>query len=224
MRGMQLTKDEVTAVILAGGRSSRMGCDKTLTHLGATPIVLHQLALVAPFVSHAIIATNNVDKFQEMLDCSPISTQVVSDLGQLYEGPFAGILSAARCATTEWLFVRAVDMPWLEPSLVDQLFEHACDDYDAVVPRGARSYPEPLCALYRRQHVCKLQAAFDDGKRRVSTLFNGQRTAFIASEQIQSIDPQLISFQNINYPDQLIHAQKIFDRTAHDEHAAKGIW
>lgn len=203
-------QDQITAVILAGGRSSRMGCDKTLLRLGSHSMVAHQVQLVAPYVSQAIVAVDTADKLGDDLSHLLLPWRIAVDDYQSFEGPLAGILAAARIASTDWLLVRAADMPWLEPALMYELLAHISDDVDAVVPCGVNNYPEPLCALYRRTHVCQQQKQFDQGKRRVSVLFTSGCSLFLTEEQTRSFDSQFISFQNINYPDQLMKAQQSF--------------
>ena len=199
----------LTVIILAGGRSLRMGVDKTQVDLAGTPLLSHVVNSASDFASQVIIATNR----PESIDQSTFHkrAQIVTDK-IAYQGPLGGLASALKYAQSPWVLALAADMPWVSARLVSALYNISDrQDYDVVVP-VSDSGPEPLLALYRTDAM-QQQAAevLQSGKRRIVATYPQLRVLEVDFDYLRQSDPYLMSFYNINTQTDLIAARKYED-------------
>ncbi|MDO5043688.1 MAG: formate dehydrogenase accessory sulfurtransferase FdhD [Coriobacteriia bacterium] len=195
-------REQITGIVVAGGRSRRMGTDKSFVTLADEPMVKRAVRLLEPYCKRIVIVTNALEATKAL--GWPDHVKVVSD-DIPFQGPLGGLSTGAQHAETPWIFVRAVDMPWLAPNLIDMMYQRALDKKsDVVIPLSDRGN-EPLCALYSRAAVMKwVQRVLDTGRRRVIAFFQYVRVDAIPQEEIRKLDPNEDSFLNINHPDQLV--------------------
>ena len=102
---MPISREQITAVILAGGRGRRMGGDdKGLVELNGRPLIKHVLAVIAPQVSSVILNANrNLDRY------AGFGYPVVRDDLLGFQGPLAGFAAAMAAATTPYLITMPCD-------------------------------------------------------------------------------------------------------------------
>ena len=130
----------MSAIILAGGKSERMGQDKALMpYLGRT-LIEHVLNAVNKIVADVVIVADISDKF----GLSP-SVRVIGDLYP-DKGPLGGLITGLRFAGEGSHFVVACDMPFIQPELISYLLSRI-GDHDAVIPKSNERL-QPLCAVY----------------------------------------------------------------------------
>ncbi len=189
----------ITAAVLAGGRSMRMGVDKTLLDFDGEPLVAHVVEIVGAVCASTLVVTNR----PEALAAAglPAGVSVVRD-EVAYQGPLGGLVTAMARSSEEWVLAVAADMPWLEPAVIRALWE-ARDDADVVMPVSADG-PEPLLALYRTAACLPAaRAALASGRRRIVAMLPNLAVVEIPVETLRGIDPELRSLVNINTPDDL---------------------
>ena len=194
----------LTAVILAGGRSLRMGVDKTQVDLSGIPLLAHAVNNAAEFARQIIIVTNRPDTI--VTDDFQADVEIVTD-EVAYQGPLGGLSTALKSASNEWVIALAADMPWVSAELVCELWKSR-ENFDVVVP-VSDSGPEPLLALYRRDPV--LQSAkktLASGKRRIIACYPDLSVNELELESLEQVDPHLISFYNVNTQTDLRAARK----------------
>lgn len=194
-------RKEVTGVVVSGGRSRRMGTDKSFITLAGEPLIKRAVRLLEPFCEQIIIVTNQVEATKEL--GWPEHVNIVPD-DIPYQGPLGGLSTAANHASTPYIFVRAVDMPWLAPGLFEMFYKRIKNSHrEVVIPLSNRGN-EPLCAMYKTEAVSKwVQKVLDTGRRRVISFFKYVRVDAVSQESIHEIDPYEDSFLNINHPDQI---------------------
>jgi len=184
----------LTAVVLAGGRSMRMGVDKTQMLLGGQPLLVRAVEAVYPLAQQTIVVTNRPDEIP--LDQLPDDVLVTTD-EIAYQGPLGGLITACTHAQNEWILTCAADMPWVNETVVDYLQRHR-DDADIVIPVGPQG-PEPLLALYRVGAIEPVgRSVLASGRRRIVAMFDDLRVKEIPRSDLEAIDPGLSSFFNIN--------------------------
>lgn len=187
--------DLPSGVIVAGGRSRRMGRDKALLDLGGRPVIARVAGSLASACAEVLVAGGEPGRYaflglREAPDRYP-------GLGPL-AGVHAGLDAMARPAG---LFV-ACDMPFLSSHLLHGLARRGAEgDVDAVVPRVA-GRPEPLCAWYRRTLLPAAEAVLDRGGGPVAALWEapGARITWMEEDELRRLDPELLSFANLNSP------------------------
>jgi molybdenum cofactor guanylyltransferase len=133
---------KLSAVILAGGKSSRMGRDKARLEIGGQSLLARQIQLMQKIGAGEIFVSGRSDRDDAEFGC-PVLTDRFAEAG-----PLAGIERALAAAAWPWLLVVAVDMPNLTPDILRRLIERS-RGATGVIPRvGGRL--QPLAAIYPR--------------------------------------------------------------------------
>lgn len=185
---------QITAVILAGGRGTRMGgADKGLVSYQGKSLVAHVLERIQPQVDHVIINANrHLDQYQAF------GVPVVTDDNDQFDGPLAGMQAGMRHASTDWILSVPCDSPLLPLDLVDRLRRTLSDAAAISQPRAmlaiARSAggSHPVFCLMPRLLHTDLAAFLQQGKRRVSAWQAQHPHVFASFEDEQA-------FTNINH-------------------------
>ena len=188
------------AIVLAGGRSVRMGQDKALLHTNGLTLLETVVAALRPLVGEIVIVADRADKY-DLLDCRVV--------GDLYPetGPLGGILTGLYALGTGRHLVIACDMPALQPAVLRLLLDSAGPEWDVVVPEIVGRM-EPLCAVYADTAIPALQAFLDSGGRALQRALTGVRTLRIPETELRRYDPILLTFTNLNTPDDLERLQR----------------
>ena len=181
----------VTAIILAGGRSSRMGSPKALLPFDGEPLIVHLVRRLAPMFGEVIIVAAP-DQALPKLPATVVSDEVA------YQGPVGGISYGLRAAAGEFAFVTSCDSAFLNRAVVSYLLSLK-DGVDVVVPRWDGRV-QPLLAVYRRSILPQLEAQIASGELRASALLDTVRTRLVDEEEMRALDPEGLSFFNMNTP------------------------
>jgi len=191
---------DLTVAILAGGRSSRMGTDKSFVQVLGRPLIEDILAQAGGLGDETLIVTNRPDDYAYL--GVPLFTDVLPDKGAL-----GGLYSALHSATRRHVLCIACDMPFVVRPLLDYLIQ-LMPTADAVVPRLAGE-AEPFRAIYSRDCLGPIRAALDAGRMRVISFFPEVRVRFVDETEIDRFDPRHLSFFNVNTPDDLEQARRL---------------
>ena len=183
---------DATAVVLAGGKSSRMGRPKSLLLFDGEPLIVHIVrALKQMFAETVVVAAPD----QELPDLPAI---LVRD-EVAYQGPVGGIYYGLKAASGKFCFVTSCDVPFLNPALISHLTSQI-SRYDVVVPFWEDRF-QPLHAVYRTSVLALLKEQLDRGELRPVYLFDKVKTCKIEEDAIRRFDPEGLSFFNMNTPD-----------------------
>jgi molybdopterin-guanine dinucleotide biosynthesis protein A len=186
---------DLTAFILAGGKSTRMGADKAFVDYGGRTLLARALDLARSVASDVRIVGSK-EKFAAF---APVVEDVLRDCG-----PLGGIHAALRASSTELNVVLAVDVPFVSWAFLQYLITQARDAPEAavVVPRGDQGW-QPLCALYRREFAGVAEGALRDGRNKITALFDEVRTRVIDHEELEDAGFSPAIFRNLNTPEEL---------------------
>jgi len=205
----------LTAAVLAGGRSVRMGVDKTLLAVDGEPLVSRVVGVVQAVCDHTVVVTNRPEALAEA--GLPVNIRILAD-EVAYQGPLGGLATAMAAAEDEWVLAVAADMPHLEPGVIRALWE-VREGVDVVLPVGEKG-PEPLLALYRVEACLPAaRAALATGRRRIIAMIANLRVAELPLEALRAVDPDLRSLVNVNTPADLAEAREAAE--AHDKQGSK---
>jgi molybdopterin-guanine dinucleotide biosynthesis protein A len=181
------------AIILAGGRSSRLGFDKALLKVNGVPLVQWLPGRLAEFFSAVAVV---VDRPQRYATPWPQVTDTLPN-----HGPLAGIAAGLQATTAPASFVCACDMPLLHPALL-RLLCSLLAGHDLVIPqRDGRL--EPLCAVYAASCLPVIQRLLRQGRLRANGVAGEVHARILQESEWQVSDPQGDSFLNINSPGDL---------------------
>jgi molybdenum cofactor guanylyltransferase len=196
---MLASKTMTAGILLAGGRSQRMGQDKALLPLPGSETFLGRLvALLAPTCPELLLVARDEAQAATYRDHIPGNVQLVTDhLPDI--GPLMGLYSGLRAMQSSHALVIAIDMPYLQPAMRDFLLAQPHDDALTVpIVDGA---PQVLLALYPRSILPIIENQLREGQRGPRALLRLAPVRYIPEEQLRAIDPQLRSFININRPE-----------------------
>lgn len=183
---------EGTAIILTGGKSSRMGRPKALLIFDGEPLITHLVCrLKSLFTDTVVVAAPE----QEL---PPLQATLVRD-EVAYQGPVGGIYYGLRAAKGEVCFVTSCDVPFLNLSLITHLTSQIAN-YDVVVPYWQGRF-QPLHALYRRSVAPLLKDQLERGELRPIFLYEKVRTCKVSEDDLRRFDPEGLSFLNMNTPE-----------------------
>jgi molybdopterin-guanine dinucleotide biosynthesis protein A len=184
--------DEMTGVVLAGGRSSRFGANKALADWRGRPLVEAVVKSLLEVLPKVLVVTKNASELQFL---TSDRVRVVEDLCR--DGhPMGGLFTALKGLETQHAFVAACDMPFVAPRLIEAMW-HSRADYDAVIPVW-RDKRQPLCGVYSRACAGMIRASIDADSLGISRLFDTLRTRFMLEKEVAGVDPQGLSFMDID--------------------------
>jgi molybdopterin-guanine dinucleotide biosynthesis protein A len=195
---------EISGIILAGGRSLRLGHDKILEKIGDKSLLERVISRIDTLSEHIIIVTAHERTFAPLANHPKVKT--VSDIlpGQ---GSLGGIYTGLVTSGSFYNLVVAADMPFLNGRLLRYMIDQA-EGFDLVLPRVEGLF-EPLHAIYSRNCIAPIKTILARGKKVIIELFNYVKVRYIEAEEVNRFDPQHLSFFNINTVEELETARDI---------------
>lgn len=199
---------ELAGVILAGGRSRRMGGGfKALAPLGGKPLIRHVIDRLRPQVRTLVLSVE-----KHVLDLEAIGLPQVEDPSPGSRGPLGGLLSALTNMEMgcEWMLLAPCDAPFLPLELAERLLNCALDNDQAGCVVRYDSEIQPTFSLWHRRLLPRLQEAVLEGDMAGFKQF--LRDTPVATLDWESSD--LSPFFNVNDPDALVEAARLLDRAS----------
>ena len=196
----------LTAFVLAGGKSSRMGTDKAFLQLRGRSLLVNALEL-ARSVTTEVWIVGSPSRFSAF---APVVPDIYPD-----RGPLGGIHAALLSSHTDLNLMIGVDIPFLEVRLLHHLISAAeLSDALVTVPLVNGNY-EPLCAVYRKQFAPAAGQALAANRNKIGALFSGIPIRAIAAEELAHHGFSPAMFRNVNTPEDWKLAQEEFSRKEH---------
>lgn len=173
-----------SAIVLCGGRSTRMGRDKASLPFG-DELLLERVRRLAREVASEVLLVAR--EGQEL----PLGWEAVRDAAEGL-GPLAGLAAGLDAMTGERAFVCACDMPLLRPALARRLLELS-QGHEACVP-VVDGFTVPTCAVYVKSTAALARELVAARELRPKALLASVRTRFVAGDELRDVDPELLSF------------------------------
>ncbi len=189
MPAMIAAVTSLTAFIIAGGRSSRMGEDKALLLWHGSPLLQHMIA-VAGGITTEVRVSGDPAKYAHFATVVP---DIFPD-----SGPLSGIHAALRHTPTQLNLVLAVDMPLIQPSFLQHLVERASATAALITVPHVDGRFQPLCAVYRPPFAELAEEALLQSQNKIDSLFTPDITYIVTQEQIERLAFPLSMFDNLN--------------------------
>ena len=199
-------KSAITAVILAGGRSRRLGRDKAVEPFDGEPLIRRVIRRASEAVSASQVIVVVADP--ERTAALPLDDDHLTAIDVFPEcGSLGGIYTGLYASSTEWSLVTACDMPFLSAPLLAHM-AGLRDGADAVVPI-VDGRPEPTHALYARRCLPAIEKRLRAGQLKISGFFDDVSVRYVPENDVKLFDPDLLSFFNINRPEDLARAMEL---------------
>jgi molybdopterin-guanine dinucleotide biosynthesis protein A len=214
-----------TGVILAGGLNMRFGGrNKALVEIGGQTILDRTLSSFEGLFPETMVVTNTPLAY---LSCSSL---IVTDFFSL-RTPLAGLHAALSYANTPYIFAVACDTPFLDPAVIEAVLAQIDTRSDIVVPDAGNGL-QPLCAVYAKTCLPPIEKQLREAHKAASpatpenaggpakrvlnqglkilNVYDRVRVKVIGEELLLRLDPDLLSFFNVNTPEDFARAERIF--------------
>jgi molybdenum cofactor guanylyltransferase len=199
-----------SAVILAGGAGSRLGKEKSLIEFDGRPLIQWSVEKLAPFVDDVVVVARGPEQAGLLEDLIP-DAAITRD-GISGYGPVAGLAAGMGQARNEYVLAIGCDLPFLNVDVIDLLFELA-EGWEAAVPTRENGMMEPLHSVYKRDALLSAcQRAMESGERRIRAPLSMLRVKCVAVELLKNLDPELLTFFNLNTRDDLDLARCLWSK------------
>lgn len=176
----------IPCIIIAGGKSSRMGCDKALLPFSSSPTLSEfQYKRLSNFFKKTYISCKSSDKFN-------FEANFIEDIEYEDSAPFIALISIFEELEDEYVFVLSVDTPFFGIEDFKTLHDNL-ENEDAIVAKTKDGY-QPLCAIYKKTSLPILKSLTKERKYRFSGLYDKIKVKYIEFENDKSFD-------NLNYYD-----------------------
>lgn len=194
---------EITGVILAGGRSSRMGSDKAALILGGRSLLSRAVERLHLALASVIVI--GPDHLVALQPGAPIIPDARPGLG-----PLGGLATALEWAQTDWVFLVACDMPFIQPALVRHMaaLALAASDAEAVALRSPDGL-EPLHTVYRRDIESVIARTLAAPHPSMRGLLSQLRVIEASPEDVARLDPRGLSIFNANTEEDWLRARAL---------------
>ena len=183
----------MTAVILAGGKSSRMGSNKAFLKLNGKAFIERQIDLLREMFDEIFISANTPSEYEYL------NLPVFKDLYP-EKGPLCGIYTSLINSSSFNTFMLACDMPFVESELIKHL-KGFTREYDVVVPKSERGL-EPLHAFYSKNCIEPIKRELDSNNLRIISFFPHVKVKIVELESLTSPDSFKNSIKNLNTRDE----------------------
>jgi molybdopterin-guanine dinucleotide biosynthesis protein A len=192
----------VTGVILAGGKSRRMGRDKAFLPFGQGFLIERVIEVIQQVTADVVLITNSPEQYQRF--GLPMFTDVIPDAGSL-GGIYTGLVSSK----TPYSLCLACDMPFVKPAFLHFVCDKALEA-DVVIPRNAEDF-QPLCAVYSQACCASIRQRIEAGRLKITGFFDQVRVRVIDGELLARYDPHDVMFFNANTPEEYAKAQRMLE-------------
>lgn len=217
-------KPSCSGVILAGGQNLRFSREnKAFLTLGGLRMIEWILAVFSRIFKEVLLVTNAPEKYADL------DVHIISDMIPLHS-PLAGLHSGLFHISSPYAFVSACDTPFLKTALIEALIKEIEPEVDVILPETIKG-PQPLFAIYSKSCLQPIETHLlqqndrQPGKRtlqpglKIQQFFKRVRVKKVPESFTRKYDPELISFFNINTPQDFKKAEALshaFDKALFD--------
>ncbi len=190
-----------TAIVLAGGRNTRMGRDKSLLTLNGLPIIELVTEALRPHFAEIIISTNEPEKFKRYgYECVPDEVEGA--------GPAVGMMSVMRRFPRDYYQVVACDTPFIEGAAAARVYKLAAGA-DAAIVRTPDGFPQALFSAYSINCLPAFEISIRNGINKVMRCISRLNVIYVPSEELGIKAAWEKHFFNINTPEDIENAEKL---------------
>jgi molybdopterin-guanine dinucleotide biosynthesis protein A len=227
------TLTRVSGIILAGGQSRRMGRDKALLDFDGVPLIARVLERVQRVCSKVIVVANDVDTYARILSEVEGGVPVIRDVYP-GKGSLGGIFSGLQAVRDDCVLAVACDLPFLNDALLRYLISLAAQA-DVIIPRAhapigraqnATRYDQLAVkesglqathAIYSKRCLEPMRARLLANDLRIINFFDEVRVRVVEPDEVARFDPQMLSFLNVNTPEDFLRASRLVNQSIGDQ-------
>jgi len=203
VRGAGKYNLDISCIVLAGGKSLRLGQNKALEIIGDKSLLERAVAQLGSFHSDIIIVAAVKQSLPQLIGYPRVRNMVDVYPGK---GPLGGIYTGLAASDSFYNLVVACDMPFLNLALLDYMIQLSAD-FDLVIPRLG-DMVEPLHAVYSKNCLAPIEQLLRQGSLGIREIFALVKVRYVEADEIDRFDPEHLSFFNINTKADLERARK----------------
>jgi len=186
--------NDITGIILSGGKNSRYGSNKAIAEVGGMRIIDNITGKFKGLFDEVIIVTNSPDEYRYLE--VPMVSDIYPDKGSL-----GGLFTGLSRSSHEKIFVTACDMPFIDPRVIELIAGESAG-YDVTVPMIAGHY-EPLFAVYGKKCLKFMEEQIKNSIFQIIKMYGSVTVNVIDEKKIREIDPGFRSLININFQEDI---------------------
>ena len=195
-------KNNLTGVILAGGENKRFsGMNKAFIRIGEKRMIDRVYRIYKDLFKEIILVTNDPVRYLEW------DFQIVTDLFPT-RGSLTGIHAGLFYMTTPYAFFIACDTPFLKKELITTIIDALEPRIDIIIPETDKGF-EPLCAVYSKACLKPIEQQLIANELKIQKFFRKVRVKTLSEKSLRGSDPDLVSFFNVNTPNDVNKAENI---------------
>ncbi len=183
----------ISAIVLAGGQSTRLGRDKSFLIVDGVPLIERTVRILEGLSDDLIVVANDSQRYASLGSAARLVPDERPGVGALM-----GVYSGLKAARHDHALVLACDMPFLSLPLLRYMIALAAA-HDVVIPR-ARGHLEPLHAIYGKACLGPMADLLDRDQLKIITFLDSVRVHYVEEAEIELLDPGHLSFLNVNTP------------------------
>ncbi len=208
----KLNRISLGAIILAGGKSSRMKSNKVFLKINGEPLLMHVVRETSKISDHIIVAIGKDDKEEDYAYILPKSVKIVHDKTET-KAALHGMLTGLEAIETDYAIILAVDTPFINANVIKQL-QFEAQGLDIAIPTWPNGNIEPLYAVYNvATTLWVLKKAVNEGEIRIKEVINKLKNInYVPIEKFKDSGANLNCFFNINTPEDLKRAKQVLNR------------
>jgi molybdopterin-guanine dinucleotide biosynthesis protein A len=195
----------VSAILLAGGKSSRLGTDKARVKLDGACVMIQNIAEKLSAVSDDVVVSTNGRRYEDITVEVRWAEDVTPGAGSLM-----GLYSGLRAVKYDYAVAVACDMPFINIGLLKYMIALP-RDYDALLPRVGDEF-EPLHSIYSKKCLPAIEKNLRAGHLKITGFLDDVDVKYVTEEIINRYDPEHLSFFNVNTTEQLTEAKNILEK------------
>lgn len=196
--------ENVAAVVLAGGRSRRMGRDKAAVVLGGRTLLQRTVDAAAAVAGTVVVVGAPGRRLPPIETARPLTAVTDAVEGQ---GPLAGIIEGLEAVEAPVALVLGCDQPFVRPALLELLVETVRDHVATLPLLGDQA--QPLCSAVQREALPLLRQRYEAGARAAMVLAELPGAVLLPDASWRNADPDARSFIGVNTPEQLRRAEAL---------------
>jgi molybdenum cofactor guanylyltransferase len=196
-----------TAVILAGGFSRRFGSDKGLVLLMGKPLVRHVIDKASPAVDEVLVVVSSEEQKKNFESIVGNEVKVIIDKDDS-QTPLVGAITGFENSKGEYSLLLPCDAPLISTPIVQFLLD-MCTNRHAAIPRWPNGYIEPLQAVYHtKSALTAAKTALKQGHMNMRSMIeNMTKVRYVSTIALEQLEPELVTFFNVNTPQDLKKAE-----------------
>ena len=185
-------------IVLAGGRSKRMGKPKAFLDFDGTPLLRRIVDRIKCSVSKTYVVISSDESEKDYQEILPDDVLIIHDLFK-GQAPLIGIYSGLKAVTSKNAFITSCDTPFVNSKVVDLLFDEI-RGFDIAIPKWPNGLLEPLHAVYsvRKTVNATIQALENKRLKNLSILDGLDKINYVPVNRLKKFDEELHTFFNIN--------------------------